>query len=378
MKTMFEVFVLRPDALTVWEDGVVRERLSWYHSVMVDEKPAKFIVARKVEVPEDPYRLEDTRELWRVHERAARDFDSLLREVKSADATPASYLKTPDPRHSYLDVKIAIARRLMDPCRLCERRCGARRLSGQPGVCLMADKCIVHSAFLHIGEEAPLVPSGTIFYGGCNFKCVFCQNYDISQVNARGGEVVSSLELAKVQRALRLRGARNINHVGGEPTPHVAFILESLKFLDVNVPQLWNSNMYMTEEVTRLLLDVIDIWLPDLKYGNDECAWRLSKVRDYWAVATRNIKMAHDSGDMIIRHLVLPGHLECCTRRVLQWISENTPRALVNVMDQYRPEHLVLKYPEKYKEIARRLRRDEVLEAYKMAEEFKLEYKQVS
>ncbi|MGC9121884.1 MAG: radical SAM protein, partial [Thermogladius sp.] len=115
-----------------------------------------------------------------------------------------------------------------------------------------------------------------------------------------------------------------------------------------------------------------------LKYGNDECAWRLSKVRHYWAVATRNIKMAHDSGDMIIRHLVLPGHLECCTRRVLQWISENTPRALVNVMDQYRPEHLVLKYPEKYKEIARRLRRDEILEAYKMAEEFKLEYKQVS
>jgi putative pyruvate formate lyase activating enzyme len=375
---MLEIFMLRPDALTVWEDEEVKKRLSWYHSVMVDEKPAKFLIARRVEPEENPYFITDEGELWRIHEKASREFESVFKEVAGTVSSASEFMRRPEPKYSYLDVKIALARKLMDPCRLCERRCMARRGSDQPGVCLVSRKCIVHSAFLHVGEEAPLVPSGTIFYGGCNFKCVFCQNYDISQVNARGGQVLSSMELARVQKALRLRGARNINHVGGEPTPHIPFILESLKYLDVNVPQLWNSNMYMSEESMRLLLDVIDIWLPDLKYGNDECAWRLSKVRNYWAIATRNIKLAHDSGDMIIRHLVLPNHLECCTRPVLKWIAENATRALVNVMDQYHPEHLVLKYPEKYREIARRLRREEILEAYRIADEYKLAYRQVS
>jgi putative pyruvate formate lyase activating enzyme len=375
---MLEIFVLRPDALTVWEDEEVKKRLSWYHSVMVDEKPAKFLIARRVELEENPYFITDEGELWRIHEKASREFESVFKEVAGTVSSASEFMRRPEPKYSYLDVKIALARKLMDPCRLCERRCMARRGSGQPGVCLVSRECIVHSAFLHVGEEAPLVPSGTIFYGGCNFKCVFCQNYDISQVNARGGQVLSSMELARVQKALRLRGARNINHVGGEPTPHIPFILESLKYLDVNVPQLWNSNMYMSEESMRLLLDVIDIWLPDLKYGNDECAWRLSKVRNYWAIATRNIKLAHDSGDIIIRHLVLPNHLECCTRPVLKWIAGNTPRALVNVMDQYHPEHLVLKNPEKYREIARRLKREEILEAYRIADEYKLVYRQVS
>ncbi|MEM1695962.1 MAG: pyruvate formate lyase-activating protein, partial [Desulfurococcaceae archaeon] len=159
---------------------------------------------------------------------------------------------------------------------------------------------------------------------------------------------------------------------------HLPFILESLKYLDANVPQLWNSNMYMTLESTNLLVDVIDIWLPDLKYGNNECAWRLSKVRNYWEITTRNIKIAHDTGDMIIRHLVLPNHIECCTRTTLEWIAKNAPRALVNVMEQYRPEHIVAKYPKLYPDIARRLKREEIYVAYKIAEELGLVYKPVS
>lgn len=366
----------RPDALTVWSDPEVRERLSWYYSVMKNEKPAKFMVARVVPVDVDPYDEELSLDaLWSIHEKASRDFSSLLRDVRDRGLSIEGFEA---PRYSYLDVKISIAYRLMDGCRLCERRCGARRLEGRPGVCLVDRECIVHSYFHHMGEEAPLVPSGTIFYGGCNFKCAYCQNYDISQVYARSGERVSPRELASIQRRLRLTGARNINHVGGEPTPHIPFILESLKYLDVNVPQLWNSNMYMTSESLTLLLDVIDIWLPDLKYGSNECAWRLSKVRNYWEVATRNIKVAYESGDMIIRHLVLPGHIECCTRRVLEWIAANTPRALVNIMDQYRPEHLVAKYPHLYPDIARRPSALELKRAYEIADNLGIAYRQVS
>jgi len=376
MEWFITLLSVRPDAISVWSDPIVGERLSWYYSVMRNEKPAKFLVAKRVPVETDPFSPDlSLEELWRLHEKASHVFSDYLAAIKNGEL---NLEKLEKPKYSYLDVKVSIAYKLMSPCRLCERLCGAPRHEGKPGVCLVDKEVIVHSYFHHMGEEAPLVPSGTIFYGGCNFKCVFCQNYDISQVRARDGERFTSQELAAIQAYLRKRGARNINHVGGDPTPHLPFILDSLRYLDINVPQLWNSNMYMSLESVILLEDVIDIWLPDLKYGNNECAWRLSKVRNYWEVVTRNIKRAHNSGNIIIRHLVMPNHLECCTRPVLEWIARNTPRALVNIMDQYRPEHIVARYPKMYPDIARRPTPSEVVKAYKMAEELGIVYKPVS
>jgi putative pyruvate formate lyase activating enzyme len=344
---------------------------------MKNEKPARFLAAKLLPLDIDPYSPSvSVEELWKLHDKVSAEFEGFYRDLSQGGLGKLE--ASEKPRFSYLDLKVALAYRLMNPCRLCERRCGARRLEGRPGVCTMDREIIVHSYFHHMGEEAPLVPSGTIFYGGCNFKCVFCQNYDISQVNPRGGEKLSTRELASIQVYLRRSGARNINHVGGEPTPHLPFILESFKYVDVNVPQLWNSNMYMSEDSMKLLVDIIDIWLPDLKYGNNDCAWRLSKVRNYWEVATRNIKLAHDHGDIIIRHLVLPNHIECCTRPVLEWIAKNTPRSLVNIMDQYRPEHIVAKYPHMYRDIARRPKASEILEAYRIADELGIVYKPVS
>ncbi|MEM1696216.1 MAG: radical SAM protein, partial [Desulfurococcaceae archaeon] len=250
---------VRPDAITVWNDPEVRQRLSHYYRVMKNEIPAKFLVVKKVGVDVNPYSQDLTlEELWGIHDKASTEFRRLYKDVVEQAEDISKY---EEPKYSYLDVKVAIAYRLHSPCRLCERRCSALRSEGKPGVCLVDREAIVHSYFHHMGEEAPLVPSGTIFYGGCNFKCVFCQNYDISQVSARNGDRVSPRELASIQAYLRRSGARNINHVGGEPTPHLPFILESLKYLDANVPQLWNSNMYMTLESTNLLVDVIDIWL---------------------------------------------------------------------------------------------------------------------
>jgi len=371
---LFDVFFIRPDAFSVWEVREVREFLSWYYSVMVNEKPAKYRVVKRIGVDFNPYIVEE-RDLWIVHDKLASEFKSVWRDVREG------VLKLDDlgvSKYSFLDVKIALARRLMSECRICERRCGVKRFEGGVGACSMSDKCIVHSYFHHLGEEAPLVPSGTIFYGGCNFKCVFCQNYDISQVDPVGGEIVSHERLAGIMEYLRRTGARNINHVGGDPTPHLYHILSALKYTDINAPQLWNSNMYLTIEAMKLLVDVIDIWLPDLKYGNDHCALRLSGVRNYFEIATRNIKYAYENGDMIIRHLVLPNHVECCTKPVLKWIAENTPRALVNIMEQYRPMHLVVKYPDKYRDIARRPSVEEMREAYRYAEELGIVYKPVS
>ncbi len=365
--------ILRPDSIIVWNDPIVKERLSWYKDVMEDRKPAKFMICKGVGVRDD-FKDLSLDDLWSLHSKLSSEFDKIFLKVKEGRMEVRD-VEVCEP--NFLDLKVEIAYRILESCEFCERRCRVNRREGKVGFCGV-DKVYVHSWFLHHGEEAPLVPSGTIFYGGCNFKCVFCQNHDISQEFPRDGIEVDARKLALMQKELREEGARNINHVGGDPTPNLHVILESLKYLEVNVPQLWNSNMYCSEETMRLLREVIDIWLPDFKYGKDECAERLSKVKNYWRVVTRNIKWAHDWADIIIRHLVLPNHLDCCTKPVLDWIAKNCPRALVNIMEQYRPEFLVYRNPEKWKDIARRPTSEEMREAYDYARRLGIVYEPVS
>lgn len=219
-----------------------------------------------------------------------------------------------------------------------------------------------------------------VFFAGNGILIHNCQNFDISQTEIYGGVEVSAKKLAIIQKELRVNGARNINHVGGEPTPNLHTIVESLKYLDINVPQLWNSNMYLTVESMKILVDIIDIWLPDFKYGNNECAMRLSSAPKYFESVTRNLKIAIKHGDMIIRHLVLPNHLECCTKPILKWIAKNLPKdkVLVNIMAQYRPEYLVAKYPSKWSEIARRPTHKEMVEAYSLAKSLGIAFEPVS
>ena len=181
-----------------------------------------------------------------------------------------------------------------------------------------------------------------------------------------------------IVRSLRSEGAANVNLVGGEPTPNLHVILEALNLTSVNVPILWNSNMYLTSEAMRILADVVDIWLPDFKWGNNRCALKYSRVMRYFEVTCRNHAVAYENGDMIIRHLVMPGHVECCTKPVLDWVADNCPGALVNVMGQYRPEYLVARRPHEYPEIARRPTVDEMREAAGHASELGIVWKPVS
>lgn len=332
--------------------------------MLENRRPAKYLIAKGIEAPREPYDELPLDELWKIHDKLAAEHRRIWLEVREGAEAPA------EASPSYLDVKIAIAKRALSSCELCEWRCKANRRE-RVGICRVSDKPMVYSAFLHIGEEAPLVPSGTIFYGGCPFRCAFCQNWEISQVRSPDYISPSPAGLAAIQEGLILRGARNINHVGGEPTPHIPFILESLRHMRANIPQLWNSNMYMTPEAMKLIKDIIDIWLPDFKFGNDGCAFRLSKVKNYFSVVARNHLEAYDGGlgDMIVRHLVMPNHVECCTRAALEWLSKNLPRAVLNLMDQYHPDHMVLREPDKYKDISRRLTRREFEAAKAIARE---------
>ena len=261
------------------------------------------------------------------------------------------------PPFSYLDLKIAIAEKLFEKCIFCQRKCEVNR-NEEPGICgVMKSK--IASEFLHMGEEAPLIPSHTVFFTGCTFKCVFCQNMDISQ-HPDEGMIYSEEELAELIDNRRLDGSRNVNFVGGDPNPHLLYILKTISLVKENVPVIWNSNFYMSWEAMHLLDGVIDLYLSDFKYSNDDCAMRLSGISDYWEVVTRNHKLAFQSGDMIIRHLVLPGHVECCTLPILDWIYENLGKKVVlNIMAQYRPLYGAFNHPE----LSRFLNRQEYVKA---------------
>lgn len=259
-----------------------------------------------------------------------------------------------------LDLKVRKAKKLLEKCILCEHECNANRTVGERGFCGVLEPRIT-SEFIHLGEETELVPSYTIFCSGCNLKCAYCQNWDISQNPNSGVEVTPQMLARLVDR----QHARNVNWVGGEPTPNLPYILEVMTYVEKNIPQVWNSNMYLSGNAMSLLDGVIDVYLTDFKYGNDECAKRLSKVENYTKVVKRNHLLARKNGEMIIRHLMLPSHFECCTKPILEWISQNLENVRVNLMDQYRPEYHAYQHPE----IDHPLQREE----YKKAESYAME-----
>jgi putative pyruvate formate lyase activating enzyme len=226
-------------------------------------------------------------------------------------------------------------------CHLCEHRCGVNR-SEEAGACGVHQTC-VDSHFLHYGEESILVPSYTIFLSGCNFRCVYCQNWELSQLLS-GLPLPPQLLAECMERNQHV--AKNVNWVGGDPTPHVLYILRVLAVCEVSLPQIWNSNMYCTPELMDILKSIIDVYLTDFKYGSNECAHRLSGISQYWEVVTRNHEIAGRQGDLIIRHLVLPNHIECCTKPVIDWIADNLPASPVNIMDQYHPAYKACTFPE--------------------------------
>jgi putative pyruvate formate lyase activating enzyme len=261
---------------------------------------------------------------------------------------------------SVLDLKLKLAKNMLISCTFCERKCQANRLKGKKGHCGVLQPKI-SSEFTHWGEEPELVPSHTIFFSGCTFNCVFCQNWDISQ-NPGKGDVYSPRWVAELIER-RSTSTRNTNWVGGDPTSNLPFIIETLTLSETNTPQVWNSNMYLTERTMELLDGIVDVYLTDFKYGNNECAKRLSNVDNYWDVISRNHRIARNQCEMIIRHLVLPNHLECCTKPILEWISRNLKDVRVNVMDQYRPEYNALEH----EDLIRRLRPAEFERARNLA-----------
>ncbi|MEW5759494.1 MAG: radical SAM protein [Candidatus Thermoplasmatota archaeon] len=315
-----------------------------YHGIVSGKFKANYLLCKKIFLEAD----DSEEELWKAHEEGMRKFYERS--------------KTEEKGKTLLDIKEQLAKKILEKCRLCERRCEVNRTEGKKGICGVLESRVA-SEFLHWGEEPELIPSHTIFFSGCVFKCVFCQNWDISQAP----DVGKCVEPRKLSEIIVEKCGRNVNWVGGDPIPNLHYIISVLNLCNANLPQVWNSNMYCSLETMKLLDGIIDLYLADFKYGNDDCAFRLSKVKNYFSIVSRNHKIANKQCEMIIRHLVLPGHINCCTIPILDWIAKelDNSKVRVNVMDQYHPDYKVLRSPSEYPGLARALSTKEFLEAYK-------------
>ncbi len=331
----------RPDANAVLTDKKARASLKRYFDVMDDCTPAKFLIAKRLPVAFN--KNDSIKKLWAVHEKLTEEYYHL---EKIIDSRQKRLEELDSPENSFLDLKLEIANRILENCHLCTRRCGVNRLKGELGYCRCGTHATVFTIFPHTGEEPELVPSGTIFTLGCTLRCLHCQNYSISQWY-EPGTIYTPKQLAGAVETLRKSGCRNVNLVGGDPTSWLSQWLETFKYIDLNVPVVWNSNSYYSEETAVLLAGFVDVYLLDFKYGPKDCAKRLSDAPHYWVACTKNHLYARKYGELIIRVLVLPDHLVCCTKPVLKWISENLGESVrVNLMFQYHPEWRAHESPE--------------------------------
>ncbi len=348
---------MRPDATSFLNDELAKKSLARYFAIVKNTKTAKFKIAQKLPAEFDKDASLET--LWIEHAKRTDEFCLFEQAVdKGKDVTAML-----TPEKSYFDLKIEVANRILQHCHFCSRRCGVNRLASEVGYCKCGEAMAVSSIFAHVGEEPELVPSGTIFTMGCTMHCRHCQNWTLSQW-MEPGTTYTPRELAREVEQLHASGCRNVNLVGGEPTPWLRQWLETFKHVGINVPVVWNSNAYYSPETANLIAGFADVYLLDFKYGPADCAERISGAPDYWRVCTHNHLEAKKHGELIIRVLVLPNHLECCTKPTLNWIAENLgAETRVNLMFQYRPEWRAHEIPE----LRRRLSRDEMETAVQLA-----------
>lgn len=264
-----------------------------------------------------------------------------------------------------LSAAIASFERAYRACRLCPRDCGVNRLEGAPGAqCRLGRRAWVYKELLSHGEESVLGPTWLVDLSGCSLRCVFCSEH--LHVQSPRAQLAVALEPAWFTEVARRRvaaGARSLTLVGGEPTVNALGVLEALDALPpaLRLPVVWNTNGWMSGSSRAALADLVTCWSVDLKFGGEACAGRLAGTGAlaylpavYETLDFADQRQVHRAADtsiaapvaagssaplprLLIRHLLMPGHLDCCTRPVLRTVAQRWPAAAVNLMTGYLP-----------------------------------------
>jgi putative pyruvate formate lyase activating enzyme len=259
----------------------------------------------------------------------------------------------------------------MSKCLICPWECGVDRIK-KLGVCRAPNQFEIAHWQIHYWEEPfisgqhPIHGSGTIFFSHCNLRCVYCQNYDISQINH--GRLISKENFLKICLDLKQKGAYNINLVS--PTPYSVYLKKFLKKYkkQIGLPIIWNSNGYEKAETIKSLAGLVDVWLPDIKYYDNQIAQKYSGAKNYFKFASQSILAMREISPqdifnskgliekgLVIRHLVLPNQTED-SLKILNWIKKYLgEKTILSLMSQYYPTYQAFKYPE----INRKLKNEE-------------------
>ena len=415
--------------------------LPWYFDVSINRMPAKYLISRSIACKFTDLTSIDEQKLWEEYTNLTEIFLEKWKIIRSEEIDIITELNQ-QKKTSLMDLSVELVKRMLKHCNFCRWNCQIDRSIQQTvnedsiscqtrrqkkhGTCQLESTSKVSSYFHHRGEELIFRGtngSGTIFFTSCNMRCSFCQNGDIS-TDKENGILITPNNLALMIWQLRMEGSHNINWVGGDPTIHLHTIVQAISMLDsfkidwinnskdldyiesvksdkyfsnlpydseyafykqsiFNSPQLWNSNFFMSSEAMSILRTLMDAWLPDFKFGPGKCALDLSRTPWYWETVTNNLKLVHEWGeDFVIRHLIMPNHIECCTKPVLDWIANNMPEVQINIMDQYHPDNLCNplspKYKDRYKEISRSPTKEEIRRAYQYANDLNLNFKPLS
>ena len=241
---------------------------------------------------------------------------------------------------------------MLDGCNLCPRNCNVNRNNNEIGYCGASNQMVIAKAYLHMWEEPCIsgsVGSGTIFFSYCNLRCIFCQNYDISTLHK--GNIVSINRLKEICLELQEKGALNINLV--TPTHYVPLIVEALKLAKkegLTIPIIYNTSSYENISTIKLLEGIVDVYLPDLKYYNDEYGIKYSNCNNYFKYASIAIeemykqvgKCVFDNNGIIkkgviVRHLMLPDNIEDSKNIINYLYDKYKDNICISIMNQYTP-----------------------------------------
>jgi len=210
-------------------------------------------------------------------------------------------------------------------------------LAGERGECKADSTARVFRHRIEVGEEIELIPSHLFYLSGCDLRCAFC----IAEERAFNPLIGVPLTADFLQDSIdwgSARGARNLQWVGGEPTIHLPAVLEAMAACERLPPIIWKSDFHGSKAAFELLDGIVNIYVADFKFGNDQCAKQIAGIANYTQVVTRNLRLVTSHpADLIVRHLLLPGHWECCFRPIVRWMQTHLPEIKFSIRDGYLP-----------------------------------------
>jgi putative pyruvate formate lyase activating enzyme len=241
--------------------------------------------------------------------------------------------------------RIPAAQAALANCRLCAHQCGVDRTESPAGLCHAGPRAGVFCAQLEVSDELMITPTFAIALSGCDLRCDFCITGRESWNSRAGTRAEVSLLAQQARRALS-QGARSVMILGGEPTIHLPTVLRLVAELPNDAVLVWKTNGHGSGQARALLAGLFDVWVIDYKFGNDRCARRLARIPDYSAIVRENLLWAQANTKLIVRHLLMPGHLDCCWRPVAAWLASRLPGVPVNLRSGFWPAWRSSRHPE--------------------------------